>query len=184
MRPGDRVWIHPGCAEPEILVDALLKRAPQLKDVELIHLMALGRQDCVLPQYKGHFRHNALFIGSNVRQAVRERRADYTPVFLGEIESLFLSGELPIDVAFLQTSPPDEHGFMSLGVSVDCTLTAARCARAVIAEVNHRMPRTHGDSFIHLSRVSAVVETAHPLPELPEVPLPACSERLPGTWPG
>jgi len=175
---GDRVYVHPGCAEPETLVSALLKRADQLSNVEIVHLLTFGSADYVKPEYRGHFRHNALFIGSNVREAVTEGRADYTPIFLCEIERLFTSGQLPLDGALVQLSPPDEHGYMSLGVGVDCTLTAARCARYVIAEVNDRMPRALGDSFLHVSKVSAIVETSHPLAELHPVPFTELQHRI------
>ena len=175
---GDRVYVHPGCAEPETLVSALLKRAGQLANVEIVHLLTLGKADYVKPEYRGRFRHNALFIGSNVREAVTEGRADYTPVFLCEIERLFTSGQLPLDGALVQLSPPDEHGYMSLGVGVDCTLTAARCARYVIAEVNDRMPRALGDSFLHVTKVSAIVETSHPLAELLPVPFTELQHRI------
>ena len=166
IRSGDRVYVHPGCAAPVPLTDALLQRAPSLHDVELLHMLTFGKADYTLPQYEGHFRHNGLFLGANVRDAVAAGRADYTPIFLGEIEELFCSGQLPLDVVLLQLSPPDEHGYLSLGVSVDCTLTAARCARRVIAEVNQRMPRTLGDSFLHVSQLAAIVETSRPLLEL------------------
>ena len=175
---GDRVYVHPGCAEPETLVSALLKRAGQLANVEIVHLLTFGNADYVKPEYRGHFRHNALFIGSNVREAVTEGRADYTPIFLCEIERLFTSGQLPLDGALVQLSPPDEHGYMSLGVGVDCTLTAARCARYVIAEVNDRMPRALGDSFLHVTKVSAIVETSHPLAELLPVPFTELQHRI------
>lgn len=177
-KSGDRIYIHPGCAEPEILVQALLNRAESLTEVELIHLMALGRADYVEPKYHGHFRHNALFIGSNVRPAVHRGDADYTPVFLGEIEALFERGEMPLDVAFIQVSPPDDRGYMSLGVSVDCTLTATRCARLVIAQVNDQMPRTLGDTFIHTRRLTAIVESSHPLAELPLAPFSDLQRRI------
>jgi acyl-CoA hydrolase len=175
---GDRVYVHPGCAEPETLVSALLKRADQLSNVEIVHLLTFGNADYVKPEYRGRFRHNALFIGSNVREAVTEGRADYTPIFLCEIERLFTSGQLPLDGALVQLSPPDEHGYMSLGVGVDCTLTAARCARYVIAEVNNRMPRALGDSFLHVTKVSAIVETSHPLAELHPVPFTELQHRI------
>ena len=175
---GDRVYVHPGCAEPETLVSALLKRADQLSNVEIVHLLTFGSADYVKPEYRGHFRHNALFIGSNVREAVTEGRADYTPIFLCEIERLFTSGQLPLDGALVQLSPPDEHGYMSLGVGVDCTLTAARCARYVIAEVNNQMPRALGDSFLHVNKVSAIVETSHPLAELHPVPFTELQHRI------
>jgi 4-hydroxybutyrate CoA-transferase len=164
---GTRVYIHPGCAEPEVLVEALLAQAPRLHDVEIVHIMTLGSAGYVAPEMAGHFRHNAMFIGANVREAVNEGRADYTPIFLSEIESLFESGQMPIDVALIQVSLPDPHGFCSFGVDVGTTLTAARMARYVIAHVNDQMPRTYGDSFIHVSELDAVVEASRPLCELP-----------------
>jgi len=149
-----------------MLVDALVARAPQVHDVEVVHMMTLGSADYTKPEYAGHIRHRGLFLGANVREAVAAGRADYTPIFLSEIEGLFESGAMPLDVVLMQVSPPDAHGFMSLGTTVDCTLTAARCASVVIAEVNDRMPRTHGDTFVHVSRITALVETSHPLLEL------------------
>src|SRR5437764_453713 len=169
VRSGMCVYIQPGCAEPETLVEALLKRAPFVRNVEVVHLLTLGNADYVKPEMEGHFRHNAIFIGGNVREAVNDGRADYTPVFLSEVEGLFESGQMPIDVALIQVSPPDAHGFCSFGVGVDTTLTAARCARFVIAQVNDQMPRTYGDSFIHISQIDVFVETSRPLCELPAV---------------
>ena len=171
VESGMRVEIHPGCAEPEALVEALMERAPFVRDVEIVHLMTMGSAPYAAPEMAGHFRHNAVFIGGNVRQAVNDGRADYTPVFLSEIESLFESGEMPLDVALIQVSPPDAHGFCSFGVGVDITLTAARCARYVVAQVNDQMPRTYGDSFIHVSQIDAFVECSRPLCELekPEI---------------
>jgi acyl-CoA hydrolase len=167
VRSGKRVYIQPGCAEPETLVEALYKRAPFVHDVEVVHLLTLGRADYVAPEMAGHFRHNAMFIGGNVREAVNEGRADYTPVYLSEIEGLFESGAMPLDVALIQVSPPDAHGFCSFGVGIDTTLTAAKCARYVVAQVNDQMPRTYGDSFIHVSQIHAFVESSRPLCELP-----------------
>jgi 4-hydroxybutyrate CoA-transferase len=161
-----RVYIHPGCAEPEALVEALLARAPHVRNVEILHLLTTGRADYIAPQFEGHFRHNAMFIGGNVRQAINEGRADYTPVFLSQVEELFESGQLSIDVALIQVSPPDAHGFCSFGVGVDATLTAARCAKFVVAQVNDQMPRTFGDSFVHVKDLDAVVEVSRPLCEL------------------
>jgi acyl-CoA hydrolase len=114
----------------------------------------------------GHFRHNAMFIGANVRDAINDGRADYTPIYLGEIEELFESGAMPIDVALLELSPPDSHGFCSFGVGVDTSLTAAKCARYLVAQINDQMPRTYGDSFIHVSKIDAIVESSRPLCEL------------------
>lgn len=170
VRSGMRVWIQSGCGTPSALVAALVARAPQVRDVEIVHMMTLGTADYTRPEYEGRFRHRGLFLGANVREAVAAGRADYTPVFLSEIEGLFTSGDLPLDVVLMQVSPPDQHGFVSLGTTVDCTLTASRCAPIVIAEVNELMPRTHGDTFLHVSRISAFVETSHPLLELPPEP--------------
>ena len=178
IRPGDRVYVHPGCASPAVLTDALLKRAACLHDVEILHMLTFGKADYTLPQYDGNFRHNGLFLGANVREAVAAGRADYTPIMLSEIEGLFSSGQLPLDVVLLQLSPPDEYGFMSLGVSVDCTLNAARAAQHVIAEVNRQMPRTMGDAFLHVSRLSSIVESDRPLLELKPEPFTELQRQI------
>ncbi len=170
---GDRVWIQSGCGTPSVLVDALVARAPHVRNVEVVHMMTLGVADYTRPEFEGHFRHRGLFLGANVREAVAAGRADYTPIFLSEIENLFVTGALPLDVVLMQVSPPDAHGFVSLGTTVDCTLNAVRCARTVIAEVNDRMPRTHGDTFIHVSHIAAIVETSRQLLELHAEP---CTE--------
>src|SRR5271167_2402572 len=168
VRSGMRVYIQPGCAEPETLVEALMRRGPFVQDVEIVHMMTMGCAPYVAPEMAGHFRHNAMFIGPNVRDAINEGRADYTPIYLSEIEGLFESGAMPIDVALIEVSPPDSHGYCSFGVGVDTTLTAARCARWVVAQVNDQMPRTYGDSFIHVSDIDAVVESSRPLCALPK----------------
>jgi len=167
---GSRVWIQSGCGTPSTLVDALVARAPKVRDVEIIHIMTLGRAEYTKPEYEGHFRHSGLFLGANVRDAVAAGRADYTPIFLSEIESLLVSRALPLDVALIQVSPPDAFGFVSLGTTVGCTLTASRCAKVVIAEVNELVPRTHGDTYIHVSRISSIVETSQPLLEVSTEP--------------
>jgi 4-hydroxybutyrate CoA-transferase len=163
VRSGARVWIQSGCGTPSTLVNALVARSSEVRDVEVVHMMTLGTADYTKPEFEGHFRHRGLFLGANVREAVAAGRADYTPIFLSEIEGLFVSGALPLDVVLMQVSPPDEHGFVSLGTTVDCTLTATRYAKTVIAEVNERMPRTHGDTSIHVSHISSIVETSRPL---------------------
>src|SRR6478672_3045765 len=163
VQSGMRVYIQPGCAEPETLVEALMRRGPEVRDVEIVHMMTMGVAPYVAPEMAGHFRHNAMFIGPNVREAINDGRADYTPIYLSEIEGLFESGEMPIDVALIEVSPPDSHGFCSFGVGVDTTLTAAKCARYVVAQVNDQMPRTYGDSFIHVNQIDAVVESSRPL---------------------
>jgi 4-hydroxybutyrate CoA-transferase len=178
LRSGQLVYVHNGCAEPAELVKALTRRGPELEDVEVLHMATMGIADYILPQYEGHFRHNALFIGGNVRKAVQEGRADYTPVFLSEIEALFTSGALPIDVCLLQCTPPDAYGYMSLGPSIDASLTAAQCARHVIVEINDQCPRTLGDTFIHVSRVDSFVETSHPLSEYPRAAVTALQRAI------
>jgi len=165
IQAGNRVHVHQGCSEPEALVRAMLARAPELRDVEVVHLATMGIADYTRPEYKGHFRHNAFFIGANVRQAVQECRADYIPIFLSEIEGLFRSGAMPLDVALIQGTPPDDYGYMSLGAGVDVALTAAQYAKHVIVQVNDQAPRTLGDSFLHVSKADAIVEASHPLPE-------------------
>jgi len=178
VRSGDRLWFGEGNGTPEPLITALLRRANELRNVEIVHMLTLGTADYTLPEYEGHFRHNGLFLGHNVRPAVAAGRADYTPIYLSEIERLFWSGEMPLDVAFIQTSPPDEYGYLSLGTSIDCSLSAAQCARLVIAEVNDQMPRTLGDTFLHVSKVTAIVETSRPLLELPPVPVDDVQHRI------
>jgi acyl-CoA hydrolase len=178
VRSGDHVWIQSGCGTPSPLVDALVARAPVLRHVEIVHMKTLGDADYTKPEYEGIFRHRGLFLGDNVREAVVAGRADYTPIFLSEIEGLFLSGALPLEVVLMQVSPPDDHGYVTLGTTVDCTLNATRCARTVIAEVNERMPRTHGETAIHVSRISAIVETSRPLLELHLEPFTAMHRRI------
>ncbi|MBI5281628.1 MAG: acetyl-CoA hydrolase/transferase family protein [Candidatus Solibacter usitatus] len=178
VRSGERIYMHPGCATPEVLVQALLERAGSLEDVEIIHLKTLGNADYSHRRYDGIFRTVGLFIGENVRDAVAEGRADYMPIFLHEVESLFESGACPLDHVFLQLSPPDKYGYMSLGVGVDCTLTAAKNCRRVIAEVNPRMPRTHGQTFLHVSEVHGIVEVDHELPELHPAPANEVQVRI------
>jgi acyl-CoA hydrolase len=174
VRSGQRVYIHNGCAEPTDLVQALTRRSPELEDVEMMHMATMGVADYSLPEYQGHFRTNSLFIGGNVRRAIQEGRGDYTPIFLSEIEGLFSSGAVPVDVALLQCTPPDSHGYMSLGPAVDVSLTVAEHARWVVVEINDRMPRTLGDTFLHVSQVDALVETSHPLAEYPRHEVTEC----------
>ena len=173
-----RVYIQPACGEPETLVEALLKRGPFVRDVEVVHMLTMGNAGYVAPEMEGHFRHNAVFIGANVREAINEGRADYTPVYLSEVEDLFESGAMPLDLALVQVSPPDAHGFCSLGVSIESTLTAVRCARYVIAQVNDQMPRTYGDSFVHVNQIDAFVESSRPLCELPPVEITDLHARI------
>jgi 4-hydroxybutyrate CoA-transferase len=171
IKSGDSVYIHSNAAAPQILIEAMVDRAPQLKDVTILHILTLGKADYAREEYADSFRVRAFFIGANVREAVNAGRADYMPAFLSEIPNLLETGAVPVDVCLLQVSPPDEHGFCSYGVSVDCTIAARKKARLVIAEVNKQMPRTLGRSFVHVSRLNYIVETDRPLPELlPVVP--------------
>jgi len=178
VQSGQRVYIGGGCGVPTPLLDALVRRAPTLRNVEIIHMLTAGDDPTTAPEYGEAFRHNALFIGPNVRRAVQEGRADFTPVFLSEVPRLFRSGLLPLDVALIQVSPPDQHGFCSLGVEVGCTLTAAQLAPIVIAEINARMPRTLGDSFIHISHITAGVESDRPLCEASMGEINPIAERI------
>jgi 4-hydroxybutyrate CoA-transferase len=169
VRSGDHVWLHAGCNNPEELLKALVGRAGELHGVEVTHLLTFGAADHVDPKYASSFRHRALFIGANVRQAVNEGRADWVPVFLSEIPGLIRAGVIPVDVAFIHISPPDEHGFCSYGVGVECSKAASETARSVVALVNRQMPRALGDAFIHVSRLAHVVEIDRPVVELPMV---------------
>jgi 4-hydroxybutyrate CoA-transferase len=173
IKSGDRVYIGSGAGVPIQLIAGLMQRAgaieqSRLHDVEIVHILTFADAPYVAPEYEGIFRHNALFIGPNVRCAVQEGRADFTPIFLSEIPELFRNGTLPIDIAMISLSAPDEHGFCSFGVEVGTTRPAAETARVVVAEINRQMPRTLGNSFIHLSRLDHVVEVDYPLPEAPQ----------------
>jgi acetyl-CoA hydrolase len=171
IKSGDTVYIQSHAAAPEPIIDAMVNRSYELKDVSIMHIMTLGKAAYAKKEYAGSFKVHALFIGANIRDAVNEGRADYTPIFLSEIPRLFASGQVPLDVCLIQVSPPDAHGFCSYGVSVDCTVAARKAARLVIAEVNKQMPRTLGRSFVHVSRLNYIVETDRPLQELaPAVP--------------
>ena len=148
LKSGDRLYVHGGSATPHVLIDGMVVLRDDLRGVEVVHMHTNGPAPYVAPEMEGRYRHNALFIGPNVRRAIEEGRADYTPVFLSEIPSLFApGGPLPLDVAFIQVTPPDEHGRCSLGVSVDCALAAASHAKTVVAQVNRQMPRTSGHSL-------------------------------------
>ena len=167
VRSGDRVFLTGNVSVPKKLLQALVDRAPEVENVEICHALTLGASAYVDPEMEGHIRVNALFIGPNVRKAVQEGRADYTPNLLSEFPLLFSKGTLPLDVAFVHLSPPDEHGFCSYGVETGLTKTAAESAKIIVAEVNRNMPRCLGDSFIHVSRLDHIVPVDYPLLELP-----------------
>ena len=164
VSPGHRVFIGSGAGEPQTLVEALSAQEG-LSDTEIIHLLTLGVATYAEPRLGSRFRHNAYFIGPNVRQAVNEGRADYTPVFLSEIPRLFRSGRVVIDVAMIEVSPPDAHGYCSFGVSTDIVKAAAESAHLVVAEVNEQMPRALGDCFIHARDIDLMVPSDRPILE-------------------
>jgi acyl-CoA hydrolase len=171
IKSGDRVYLSGNAATPYHLMRALAARKDDLRDVELVHVLLLGEDPLARPEMEGHFRHNSLFVGPADRKAINEGRADYIPIFLHQIPDLFLSGIMPLDVAVLHVSPPDEHGFMSLGVEVLASKAAAEKAKIVIAQVNEKMPRVLGDSFLHVTRFHKLVEVSEPLPQLVKSPM-------------
>lgn len=168
IESGNHVWIHSGCAEPEALVAAMTRRE-DLRDVQVHHILTFGNADYVRPEHAGRFWHKSYFNGGNVREAVQAGRASFVPIHLSQIESLFETGRLKIDVALVQVTPPDEHGFCSLGVGIDLTLTAIRHAKRVIAQMNPRMPRTLGDSFVHVRKFDRIVNCDAPICEMKPV---------------
>jgi len=178
IKSGQRVFVGSNCAEPQTLVDALTARADRLADTEIVHILTLGTAPYSAMQFENQFRHNAFFIGANVREAVNACRADYTPIFLSEVPALFRKGQVPLDYALVMVSPPDAHGYCSLGVSVDVVKAAVESARYVIAEVNRQMPRTLGDSFLHVSEIDAFVESDRPLLELAPTPQSEVTQRI------
>ncbi len=166
IKPGDRVFVHGGAATPHFLLRKLAERASSLWYVEIVSISLQGDAVIAAKEYKESFRINSLFVSANVRDAVNEGRGDYVPIFLSEIPILFRKGILPLDVAIVHVSPPDKHGYCSLGVSVDIAQTAVRTAKRVIAQVNPRMPRTLGDGLIHVDNFHAMVEVNDELPEV------------------
>jgi 4-hydroxybutyrate CoA-transferase len=167
IQSGMRVFLTGNCSVPQKLLGALTARAADLKDVEIVQVLTVGDAPHADPAMEGHLRINTLFISPNVRQAVHEGRADFTPVLLSEVPLLFKQGILPLHVVLIQVSPPDEHGFCSLGIEAGLVKTPSQVARLVIAEVNEQMPRTLGDSFIHVSKIDFAVPVNYPLAELP-----------------
>ncbi len=168
IKPGDKILAHSNCAFPTVLINALVKRKDELSDIQIMHALAVGDISYMSPGLENSFRHNAFFIGTNSRKAVNEGRADFTPIFLYETPLLFAKGYINLDVALIHVSPPDEHGFCSFGVEVGLTKTGAEKAKIVIAQVNRNMPRTLGDSFIHVSKINYIVEVDQDIAELPQ----------------
>jgi 4-hydroxybutyrate CoA-transferase len=177
IRSGERVFIGSGAAEPERLVEALTARHRELEGVEIYSILTLGSAPYVAPQYADSFRHIAFFIGPNTRAAVQERRADFMPIFLSEIPALFRQ-RVPIDCALVQLSMPDKHGYCTVGVAADVVVSAIRNAKRVVAEINSNMPRTWGDTLVHVSELDAAVLVDTPIPELPVEPIDEVSARI------
>lgn len=178
IESGHRVYYGGNAAIPQTLVRALARRRDELEDVQLNHVLLLGDDPLSKPGTEGHFRHNSLFVGPADRRAVNEGRADYVPIFLHQIPRLFRERIVPLDVTMVQVSPPDEHGFMSLGVEVLASQAACRAAGTVIVQVNERMPRVLGDAFLHVGRVDAIVEATEPLPTLEAAPASPVEEAI------
>lgn len=164
VRSGDQVYVHCAAAAPSVLLDSLVERAraQDLRDVSVVHLHIEGPGPHLAPEMARHFRHRALFVGPNARKAVEEDRADYVPVFLSDVPHLFSSGALPLDAVLVNVTEPDNHGFCSLGTSVEAIHAAIRTARTVIVQFNRSMPRTLGESFIHVDDIDLAVEVDIP----------------------
>ena len=171
IKSGDRVALAHSVGEPQTLVNAMLENYKAYKDVEICHMLALGPCRYTKPEYAGHFWHNSLFAGPGSRQAVNEARADFTPNLFGESPRLFYEGYLPIDVALITLSPPDDRGYCSYGVTVDYTKCITECAKLVIAQINRRMPRTYGQSLVHIDDIDLAVECDEPLFRRPILPI-------------
>jgi 4-hydroxybutyrate CoA-transferase len=177
IRSGERVFVGSGAAEPERLVEAMTARHEQLRGVEVYSILTLGIAPYVASQYAESFRHVAFFIGPNTREAVQSGRADFMPIFLSEIPALFRE-RVPIDWALIQVSPPDKHGYCTVGVAADIVVSAMRNAKHVVAEINSNMPRTWGDTLIHISDLHAAVEVDTPIPELEPEPIDDVSRQI------
>lgn len=163
VQSGQRVFFQGAAMTPNALIDALCERYQELENVELIQIHTEGNALYTQEPYNASFKTNSCFVGGNVRKAVNSNFGAYIPIFLSEIHVLFRRNILPLDYAFIQVSPPDRHGYCSLGVSVDITLPAIQNARKVIAQVNPQVPRTHGDGIIHISQIDAAVQIDHPI---------------------
>jgi len=177
IKSGDNIVIQPGCAVPLELVRAMVRRKDELENVTIYHILIVGELPYVDPGMEKHFKHKAFFTGANVRKAVHEGRAEFIPIFLSEVPLLFKRNIIPVDIALLNVSPPDEHGFCSYGVDVGTIKTAAEKAKIVIAQINSEMPRSLGDSFIHINKIHHIVEHTEAISELPQVD-PNTSEEM------
>src|SRR4029079_9769541 len=162
VQPGQSVYLPWAAATPSVLLQAMVDRAAELRDVSVVHLHTEGPGPHLAPEMAGHFGHRALFIGPNARAAVNEGRADYVPVFLSDVPRLFESGALPLDVVFVNATPPDDHGFCPLGTSVEEMHAAIRAAKTVVVQLNKGIPRSLGESFIHVNDIDLAVEVDVP----------------------
>ncbi len=178
IKSGDNIVIQPGCAVPLELVRAMVRRKDELENITIYHILIIGDLPYVNPGMEKHFKHKSFFIGANVRNAVHEGRAEYIPIFLSEVPLLFKRGIIAVDVALLNVSPPDEHGFCSYGVDVGTIKSAAEKAKIIIAQINTEMPRTLGDSFIHINKIHHIVEHNEAIQELPQVDINRGEEML------
>ncbi|MEM9983038.1 MAG: 4-hydroxybutyrate CoA-transferase, partial [Bacteroidota bacterium] len=169
IQSGQRLFVHGVAANPQYLMDELVKyvKEKDVKDVEFLAFCPFGRTPFADAAYADNFKINSLFVSGGIRPALDEQRGSYIPVFLSEIPELFLNNILPIDVAIFHVSPPDKHGYCTLGVSIDVALSALKMAKVCIAQVNPQMPRTHGDGFVHVSQFKYMVEADEALPEVP-----------------
>jgi len=178
IRSGDTVVFAHCVGEPTVVVEAMVANHKQYEDVEIKHMVSLGKGEYTKPGMEKHFRVNPMFAGASVREAIYEGRGDFTPSFFHEVPKYFREGKLKIDVLLVMVTPPDEHGYVSLGTSVDYTLQAVRSARTVIAQVNENFPRTYGESFIHISELDHIVEASHPIVELQPPKIGAVEEAI------
>ena len=169
IKSGDNVVIQPGCAAPMELIKAMVNRKDELENVSLYHILIVGDLPYAKPGMEKHFQHKAFFIGANTREAVNDGRAEFIPIFLSEVPLLFKHGHIKTDVALIHLSQPDEHGFCSYGVDVGTIKTAAEKSKIIIGQINNEMPRTLGDSFIHINKINYIVEKSEPIKELPQI---------------
>lgn len=178
VKSGDRIFVQGAAMTPNHLINAICERYQELREVEVISIHTEGEVKYALPPYNASFKINSCFVGANVRKAVNTNQGDYIPIFLSEIHWLFRRKILPLDVAVVQVSPPDKHGYCSLGVSVDVTLPAVQTAKKVIAQLNPQVPRTHGDGIIHISQIDALVEVSHPIHIHPKTTISETEARI------
>ena len=169
IKSGDNIVVQPGCAAPMELIKAMVNRKDELENVSLYHILIVGDLPYAKPGMEKHFQHKAFFIGANTREAVNDGRAEFIPIFLSEVPLLFKHGHIKTDVALIHLSTPDEHGFCSYGVDVGTIKTAAEKSKIIIGQINNEMPRTLGDSFIHINKINYIVEKNEPIKELPQI---------------